>query len=91
MDTLINDLLMLAREGKQISGLEAVDLATLTKNCWRNVKSTEATVRIDAERTIWADQRRLQQLVENLMRNAIEHGGQDVMVTIGELDNGFYI
>jgi signal transduction histidine kinase len=40
-----------------------------------------------------ADTSQLQQLVENLIRNAIEHGGEDVTVTIGETDdgNGFYI
>ncbi len=25
------------------------------------------------------------------MRNAVEHGGEDVTVTVGELDDGFYV
>lgn len=30
-------------------------------------------------------------LEENLMQNAVEHGGEDVTVTVGDLDDGFYI
>lgn len=33
----------------------------------------------------------MRQLFENLFRNAVEHGGPDVTVTVGELRNGFYI
>jgi signal transduction histidine kinase len=40
---------------------------------------------------IKADDDRLRQLLENLLRNAIEHGGRDVTVTVGTLDNGMYI
>jgi signal transduction histidine kinase len=28
---------------------------------------------------------------ENLFRNAIEHGGEDVTVTVGAIDAGFYV
>jgi signal transduction histidine kinase len=38
-----------------------------------------------------ADNDRLCQLLENLLSNAIEHGGQEVTVTVGVLDDGFYI
>lgn len=38
-----------------------------------------------------ADESRLQQLLENLISNAIEHSGDDVTVTVGELDDGFYV
>ncbi|TKX52357.1 HAMP domain-containing sensor histidine kinase, partial [Halorubrum sp. SP9] len=45
----------------------------------------------NAERSILADKSRLKQVFENLFRNSIEHGGSDVTVTVGELDDGFYI
>lgn len=47
----------------------------------------------NANGEVRADPSRLQQLVENLVRNAVEHGGDDVTVTIGETDDGdgFYI
>jgi len=43
------------------------------------------------DRPIRADESRLRQLFENLVRNAVEHGGDDVSVTVGELADGFYV
>jgi PAS domain S-box-containing protein len=89
--TLIDDLLTLAREGNRVDDIEAVDIGTLMQNCWHNVETGKATISADIERTIRADQSRLQQLLENLYRNAIEHGGDGVTVTVGTLSDGFYI
>jgi PAS domain S-box-containing protein len=91
MNALIDDLLTLAREGETVGDTESVDLARLTENCWRNVATAEATLTTDVERSIQADRSRLQQLLENLVRNAVEHGGEDVTVTIGTLADGFYV
>jgi PAS domain S-box-containing protein len=89
--TLIDDLLALAREGNQIDDIEAVDIATLIENCWHNVATGEATISVDIDRTVRADRSRLQQFLENLYRNAIEYGDDDVAVTVGALPDGFYI
>ncbi|MXR40434.1 hypothetical protein GRX01_03570 [Halobaculum sp. WSA2] len=91
IDALIDDLLTLAREGKQVNELEPVDMGILTENCWQNVATTDGTLMADVERTFQADRSRLQQLLENLMHNAVEHGGGDVTITVGELDGGFYV
>ena len=41
---------------------------------------------------MYADERRLQRLFENLYRNAVEHGGEDVTVTVGDIDGeGFFV
>ena len=34
---------------------------------------------------------RLEQLLENLFRNAVDHAGEDVTVTVGDLDDEFYV
>lgn len=89
--TLIDDLLTLAREGESVSNVETVDLAEICENCWQTVETDDATLSIEADQTIRADRSRLQQLLENLMRNAIEHGGENVTITVGDLDDGFYV
>jgi signal transduction histidine kinase len=38
-----------------------------------------------------ADSDRLCQMFENLLRNAVEHGGESVAVRVGPLENGFYV
>lgn len=90
MHTLIENLLVLARSGKQIDEVDEVALSHLIEACWGNVATAKATLVTDVDRQIQADRSRLRQLFENLMRNAVEHGGEDVTVSIGALDDGFY-
>ena len=93
MEALISDLLALARQGQAIDEMERINLADLARKCWANVATDKVTRRVDAEQTIRCDRSRLQQLLENLMRNAIEHGEADLTVTVGILEgqDGFYI
>ena len=93
MEVLIDDLLTLARQGETVTDLELIELARLVENCWATVETTtdSLAVEVDHETLIQADTSRLKQVFENLMRNAIEHGGSDITVTVGELDDGFYI
>jgi len=91
MDTLIEDLLTLAREGHRLGEMEPIVLADLIEDCWRNIESHEAGIVTDCDRTVRADRSRLQQLFENLLRNAVDHGGSDVTVAVGELETGFYV
>jgi len=91
MRTLIEDILALAREGEVESDVEPVALARVAQRCWANVETDAATLVTDAERTVRADESRLKQLFENLIRNAIEHGGEGVTVTVSDLDEGFCI
>jgi PAS domain S-box-containing protein len=91
IDLLIDDLLTLARSGDQVSDTEEVPISDTVKNCWQNVPTADATIDIETDQTVQADRSRLKQVFENLIRNAVVHGGEDVTVTIGPLENGFYI
>jgi PAS domain S-box-containing protein len=76
METLVEDLLTLAREGETVDDPEPVELRPVVENCWENVAAPAATLEVDveADETVPADRTRLKQLVENLYRNAVEHG-----------------
>ncbi|MFB6236019.1 MAG: ATP-binding protein [Halopenitus sp.] len=91
MEALIDDMLELALAGQQVGETQVVDPSVFSDSWWQNVDTGNATLDVDIERKIRADPGRLQQLFENLVRNAIEHGGGDVTVTLGELEEGFYI
>ncbi|MFD1687570.1 hybrid sensor histidine kinase/response regulator [Halobellus litoreus] len=91
MNALIDDLLTLARNGTSVTETEPVDLRPFLDTCWRNVATADATLQAEMSRTITGDRSRLQQLFENLFRNAVEHGGEGVAVTVGDLDDGFYV
>ncbi len=91
MQELIENILMLAKQGQRIEELESVSLTNCVNECWITAETENATLQIESSRTIHADGNRLRQLFGNLLRNAIEHGGDDVTVTVGDLDDGFYI
>lgn len=88
---LIDDLLTLARTGDRVGDVESVALPEILEECWGTVPTAQAKLQIDTESTIQADRNSLKQLLENLFRNAIEHGGGDLTVTVGDLDDGFYV
>lgn len=91
MKELIDDLLTLARERNADVEFAPIRLAAASDRCWSNVETADATLEVADESVIQADEQRLKQLLENLFRNAIEHGGCEVTVTVGELSDGFYI
>jgi signal transduction histidine kinase len=88
---LIKDLLTLAREGDRVDETDPVTLADVADGCWDTVETAAATLTVDTPQTIEADRSRLKQLFENLYRNAVEHGGDDVTVAVGAMDGGFYV
>jgi len=88
METLIEDLLAWARMGERVEVQEPIDVATVVEGCWQTVPTAEARLRTATDLSIIADRSRLQQLIENLIRNAVEHGGDSVTMTVGELADG---
>lgn len=88
---LLDDLLTLSRQGQVVDEGEEVALDELVARCLRTVNASSATVEITADRTVHADRDRLAQIFENLFRNALDHAGEDVHITIGALDDGFYV
>ncbi|GCF13102.1 hypothetical protein Harman_10370 [Haloarcula mannanilytica] len=92
MKELIEDLLTLAREGETVSETEPLDLESTVQSCWYAVETSDATLEITTESTIYADESRTRQLLENLINNAVTHGGPDVTVEVGDIgDSGFYV
>ncbi|MGQ4556703.1 ATP-binding protein [Halobellus sp. GM3] len=91
MQTLIEELLALARNREAVLDCEPVELRSVVSDCWRNVETGDATVVAPPQRMLLADRSRLQQLLENLIRNAVEHGGDEPRVTVDALDTGFYV
>ncbi|TKX73428.1 response regulator [Halorubrum sp. GN11_10-6_MGM] len=93
MSERIDQLLTLARNGKRVTDVEPVDLAAVVERCWSETATEDASLEVETDLTVDADRERLVQLLENLVRNAVDHGGDDVVVRVGELDSpaGFFV
>ncbi|WP_276258244.1 response regulator [Haloglomus litoreum] len=86
MERLIDDLLALARQGEAVGETQPVDLGRMAERAWGNVETRDATLMVDSGlATVEADPERLVQLLENLYRNSVEHGGPGVTVTVEPL------
>ena len=91
MEALIDELLTLARIEKRVTSLQSVALDSLSDRCWQTVATGESTLVVRTDRQVEADRQQLRQLLENLFRNAVEHGTGDVTVTVGDLPDGFSV
>ena len=72
--TIIEDTLTLARQGDSVDEMGVVDLPTVARRWWESVQTADADLAIATELTIRADADRLHHVIENLYRNAVEHG-----------------
>ncbi|EMA39700.1 multi-sensor signal transduction histidine kinase [Halobiforma nitratireducens JCM 10879] len=77
MERIIDDVLTLARSGGDIDDCDAVDLEQAAREAWENVSTPDASLDIEPNGRVRADRSRLLRLLENLFRNAIEHGSPD--------------
>ncbi len=85
MRSLIDDLLTLARQREDTLDLTTVSLSTLAEHCWDSVEQSDATLVVETEATVRADESRLQRLLENLFRNSVEHGSTASRSQVAEI------
>lgn len=91
MESLIDELLVFTRMGESATDLERVSVLALVRECWKQVETGSAVLVSDTDLEIFADRMRLRRLFENLFRNAVEHCGESVTVTVRPTDSGFAV
>lgn len=91
MERMLEETLLIVEEGDIEITHEPVDLGAVAEECWDIVLEPDAELFVETRKRISADEMRLRQLLENLFRNSVEHGGADVTVTVGSLDGGIFV
>lgn len=95
MASLITDILELAQSGELISpgDYETIELEAVAESSWLMIQQEGATLEVTSTKTVEADASRLQQILENLFRNSIEHGDKDVSIRTGVLsgEDGIFV
>ena len=90
IEELITDLTALARHGTTDDEHEPVSLPEIAQETWELLDTQSATLSTE-ECIVTGDRSQFKTLFENLFRNAVGHGGPDVTVRVGPIDNGFYV
>jgi PAS domain S-box-containing protein len=97
--SLINDILDLAKieAGQIVLNIDEVDVARVCQASLRMIsemaarKSQDVSLQVDADvNSVWADERRLKQILVNLLSNAVkftpEHGKLGLQVTVNHAE-----
>lgn len=91
MTTLVDNLLELAKQGKIVLEPSPASLSETAQAAWEQVETESMQLEVVDEAEILMDKDRVQQIFENLFRNATEHARADGTVQLGILEDGFYI
>ena len=91
MAEIIDEVLTLARAGSQVDDLEPVPIAYVVKRAWGNVTTGSSHLSVQTDRTVMADRAMVHHVFENLFSNAVEHGGEAVTVTVGDIADGIFV
>jgi PAS domain S-box-containing protein len=90
MGDMIDELLQLARQGEVVRETDTVSLSDVARDAWEAFDTRDAAlcVEIDDAVTVDADPKRLRDVLINLFKNSVIHGGEDVTVRLGEFGPG---
>lgn len=93
MDEIIEDVLTLTWGTQDLDpeNLTSCKVEEMAETSWKQVDTARATLRVEEDVVVQAHEGRLQRLLENLFRNAVEHGGKEVTVWIGSVANGLFV
>jgi len=83
MEDIIDDLLSLTKAGEAIDATEPVQIARIARMAQGQIRADDdVTYEIDVDLTLEADRSRLQEIFENLFRNAIEHNESPLTIAV---------
>lgn len=91
VERIADVVVSLAQTGDPLSALEPVDLEQAVTEVFQPLEHGDMELAVKASATILADPNCLGQLLENLLRNAIEHHEGSGIIEVGLLEDGFYI
>jgi len=91
MESILDDLHALVHRADDLGDRTPTAVSDVVDGARTTVEMDEATVEFDEVGVVEADRSRLQQVFENLFRNAIEHAGPEVSVRVVPAEGGFAV
>lgn len=88
LERLLEDVLTLVRQGEPVDQATDADIGRIARRRWECVGTDAGDLLVEDPPTVTAEPQRLRSLVENLLSNAVRHGGDAVTVRVGATDDG---
>jgi PAS domain S-box-containing protein len=88
IDHVIEDILAISRTDASAVETTQVRFSELSKRVWTRVGKGTANAEIEDGIVLTANEQRVERLLTNLFRNAIEHGSDTVTIRVGRLEGG---
>jgi PAS domain S-box-containing protein len=91
IEEIVNEVSRIMQEEAFVDDLTELDIESMVREVWAEIDTADASLTIADTATIQADRSAFKRLLENLFKNAIEHGGPSVNVRVGTLNRGLFI
>jgi len=91
IENILEDVLYITKLNTEKLEKENITLQSVVNKCWNNLEVGNSKLKINTDKIIPQNKKLSSRLFENLFKNSIEHGGDNVIITIGEINNGFYV
>lgn len=91
VESLLSALSTVASVAGPIEDTESVALAEMAERAWRDVGGQTEHLTSESSATIRADRDCLWHILQELFENVKRHAGDNMTVTVGDTETGFYI
>ncbi|WP_276279086.1 PAS domain-containing protein [Halorussus caseinilyticus] len=91
IENMIDVMLILTRGREAVGENSSLSLSAVARDAWGGVDAPDARLEVEVDAVVEADETYVRHLFRNLFENAVQHGGCDVAVRVGELPGGFYV
>lgn len=91
LGSIVDKVVGLASEERPTREDEALWLSTISREVWDTLVGTDATLSIVEDLHFVADRESMSLFFQILFRNAVQHGGADVTVSVGAIDDGLFV
>ena len=91
IERIVEDVLTVAIHGQAVTDSQRVAIDDAARTAWEMVDTDGAHLDVRTTLVVDADESRVQRLFENLFRNAVDHVGPSVTVSVTRTDTGFAV
>ncbi|WP_158056244.1 PAS domain S-box protein [Halorussus halophilus] len=91
IEEMVDVMLLLTRGQGSVGDRKPISVDDVVREVWQTLDTRDATLTVDIDDEILADETYTQHLFRNLLENAVKHGGADASVRVERLPTGFYV